>query len=82
MNAKEALAEAAAELDRAGCLSPRIDAEWLLADAIGVSRTDLYADGTRELSAEDEKAFGASVARRVAREPLAYILGEWGFRRL
>jgi release factor glutamine methyltransferase len=82
LNAKEALAEAAAELDRAGCPSPRIDAEWLLADAIGVSRTDLYADGTRELSAEDEKAFGASVARRAAREPLAYILGEWGFRRL
>src|SRR5213079_1528452 len=31
---------------------------------------------------EQIDAFEANVSRRVEREPLAYILGEWGFRRL
>ena len=82
MNAKHALAAAAAELQRAGVPSPRIDAEWLLADALAVTRTALYADGSEELSGEAERAFRSSVERRAGREPLAYILGEWGFRRL
>jgi release factor glutamine methyltransferase len=36
----------------------------------------------RELSREAEEAFAALLARRARREPLAYILGHWGFRRL
>jgi release factor glutamine methyltransferase len=82
LNAKEAVAAAAVQLERAGCPSPRVDAEWLLAGAVGISRTDLYANGARELTPVDEQAFRESVARRAAREPLAYIFGEWGFRRL
>ena len=82
MTAKDALVAAAAELGEAGCPSPRVDAEWLLADALGMSRTELYADGTRELTPNVARAFRDAVARRAAREPLAYILGEWGFRRL
>jgi release factor glutamine methyltransferase len=73
---------AAAELAEAGCPSPRVDAEWLLADALSVSRSELQADGTRELSPEIVKSFRRAIARRAAREPLAYILGEWGFRGL
>jgi release factor glutamine methyltransferase len=69
------------ELERAGVPSPRVDAEWLLAHALGVSRTDLYADGD-DAPADRERAFRELVARRAAREPLAYVLGEWGFRRL
>ena len=61
--------------------SPRVDAEWLLAHALGVSRTELYADGD-EAPADRERVFRELVARRAAREPLAYVLGEWGFRRL
>jgi release factor glutamine methyltransferase len=82
LTARELLVEAAAELERAGVPSPRVDAEWLLADALGVTRTALYADGTTPLSAEAERTFRAALERRVRREPLAYILGEWGFRRL
>ena len=41
-----------------------------------------YAELDRALTPEQEAAFEANVARRVRREPLAYILGEWGFRRL
>src|SRR5438552_8941395 len=36
----------------------------------------------RELSPEAEEGYEALLARRARREPLAYILGEWGFRRL
>ena len=82
MNARETLDAAAGELAEAGCPSPRVDAEWLLADALGVSRSELQADGARELTPELTTSFRRAIARRVAREPLAYILGEWGFRRL
>jgi release factor glutamine methyltransferase len=69
------------ELERAGVPSPRVDAEWLLAHALGVSRTELYADGD-EAPADRERLYRELVARRATREPLAYVLGEWGFRRL
>jgi release factor glutamine methyltransferase len=82
LTAREVLVEAAAELERAGVPSPRVDAEWLLADALGVTRTALYADGAAPLPEDAEQRFRAALARRARREPLAHILGEWGFRRL
>jgi release factor glutamine methyltransferase len=78
---RDLLVAATEELERAGVPSPRVDAEWLLAHALGISRTDLYANGD-EAPAERERLFRELVARRVTREPLAYVLGEWGFRRL
>jgi release factor glutamine methyltransferase len=81
VTARELLAAGTEELSRAGVPSPRVDAEWLLAHALGVSRTELYADGD-EASADRERVFRELVARRATREPLAYVLGEWGFRRL
>jgi release factor glutamine methyltransferase len=82
LTAREVLVEAAAELERAGVPSPRVDAEWLLADALGVTRTALYADGATPVAEDAERRFRTTLERRVRREPLAYILGEWGFRRL
>jgi release factor glutamine methyltransferase len=82
LRAREALDVAAGELAEAGCPSPRVDAEWLLAEALSVSRSELQADGTRELSPQIAADFRRAIARRAAREPLAYILGAWGFRRL
>ena len=81
MTVRELLLAGSEELARAGVPSPRVDAEWLLADALGVSRTELYADGD-EASADQERVFCELVERRASREPLAYVLGEWGFRRL
>jgi release factor glutamine methyltransferase len=78
---REALREAARELEGRGVPSPRVDAEHLLAHALHASRTDLYADD-RELDEGELAVFDALVRRRASREPLAYILGEWGFRRL
>ncbi len=82
MSYRDLLASAAAELEQAGVPSPRVDAEWLLAHALGISRTELYTDGAGPLGPERERLFRELVARRATREPLAYVLGEWGFRRL
>jgi release factor glutamine methyltransferase len=82
MTSRELLSDAAEQLDRAGCPSPRADAEWLLAYTLGVTRTELNANGQRPPAADEERRFRELVARRARREPLAYVLGEWGFRRL
>jgi release factor glutamine methyltransferase len=79
----DALAAATARLAEAGIESARLEAELLLARACDdCARAMLYAELDRELTPEQEAAFEANVKRRVQREPLAYILGEWGFRRL
>ena len=78
-----ALAAASARLAEAGIESARLEAELLLARACDdCARALLYAELDRELTEEQEAAFEANVVRRVRREPLAYVLGEWGFRRL
>jgi release factor glutamine methyltransferase len=61
---------------------PRVDAELLAEKALGLSRTELYLDPGRALSAEESVALDRLLDRRARREPLAYVLGEWGFRRL
>jgi release factor glutamine methyltransferase len=81
VSVRDLLVAATEELEQAGVPSPRVDAEWLLAHALGISRTDLYADGD-EAPPDRERVFRELVARRATREPLAYVLGEWGFRRL
>jgi release factor glutamine methyltransferase len=77
MTAREALAEAERRLAAAGVDTPRVDAELLVSHALGISRTQLYADLDRELDGVEPL-----LHRREQREPLAYVLGEWGFRRL
>ena len=78
MNAREALADAERRLATAGVESPRVDAELLIAHVFGTTRSGVYADLDREV----DGALEPLLARRIAREPLAYVLGEWGFRRL
>lgn len=60
----------------------RLDAELLLAHTLGRERIELYTDLDRPLSSQELDAYRELVARRARREPVAYILGEWGFRRL
>jgi release factor glutamine methyltransferase len=79
----DALAHATARLAEAGIESARLEAELLLSKACDdCARALLYAELDRELTEEQEAAFERQVARREKREPLAYVLGEWGFRRL
>jgi release factor glutamine methyltransferase len=69
---------ATAVLAEHGIESPRVDAEWIVAHVAGVSRSSLVT-----LCHEvDDGAVWPLVQRRTLREPLAYVLGEWGFRRL
>jgi release factor glutamine methyltransferase len=82
VNVAGGLDQAAEELRRAGVDTPRVDAEWLLAHELSLSRSELQSARSRELTAEQERSFLACLERRVRREPLAYVLGEWGFRRL
>jgi release factor glutamine methyltransferase len=78
-----ALSAASARLAEAGIDSARLEAELLLARACDdCARALLYAELDRELTPEQIAAFEANIARREQREPLAYVLGEWGFRRL
>jgi len=79
----DALAQATARLAEAGVESARLEAELLLARACDdCARAVLYAELDRELSEEQIAGFASNVSRREQREPLAYVLGEWGFRRL
>jgi release factor glutamine methyltransferase len=77
VTAREALAEAERRLAAAGIETPRVDAEWLVGHVLGTTRSGLAAR-------LDDPVEGLEplLARREAREPLAYVLGEWGFRRL
>jgi len=75
---REALVVAERRLGAAGVETPRVDAELLLAHVAGTTRSGLYADLEREV----DGGWEGLLARRERREPLAYVLGEWGFRRL
>jgi release factor glutamine methyltransferase len=69
-------------LEGKGVPGPRVDAEHLVAHALGVSRLDLYLEHDRPLTDDELTTARELVRRRGAREPLAYVLGEWSFRRL
>lgn len=75
MTVKQLLGAAAAKLRDAGVEGPRSEAEILLAHALGVDRSWLYAHDDAEVDAD----VAPLVARRCKREPLAYIVGERGF---
>ncbi len=55
--------------------TPRLDAELLLAQICGISRTHLLAEWDTRLSPEQTEQFHLAVDRRAAGEPVAYLLG-------
>lgn len=78
----EALAAATDALAAVGVREARLDAELLLAHASGRGRASLIADPGAELPPAVGRLYGESVRRRLRREPLAYIVGTKGFRRI
>jgi release factor glutamine methyltransferase len=78
----EVLRAATDYLAARGVESPRLDAERLLARALGLTRMELYTQHDRPLTEAERAAARALVQRRGRREPLAYVLGDWDFRRL
>jgi release factor glutamine methyltransferase len=78
----EVLRRSADYLAAKGVDSPRVDAEHLLSHALGLTRIALYTQHDRPLTPGELDTIRSLVRRRGEREPLAYVLGEWGFRRL
>lgn len=60
----------------------RLDAELLLAAALGKSRSYLHTWPERIVSSEAAQVFADFLGRRRAGEPVAYILGQQGFWKL
>jgi release factor glutamine methyltransferase len=79
---RDALDSAVIALSAAGCDTPRLDAEILLAAVLGADRAALIAHPARALSGAEARAFADAARRRREREPVAYILGAKGFRSL
>jgi len=78
----EVLRRSTDHLAARGSGRPRLEAERLLAHALGLERVELYMHLDRPLSVAELDDARALVRRRAAGEPLQYVLGEWGFRRL
>jgi release factor glutamine methyltransferase len=79
---RDALGAATEALAAAGIEEARLDAEVLLAAASGRERAALLADGSAALEPAASRRFSETVRRRLRREPVAYILGRKGFRRI
>ena len=77
-----ALAEGRTRLEQAGCDTPRLDAELLLAAALSVGRERLILDRDRTLDEDARSRYRSLITRRTAREPVAYILGHKPFRHI
>lgn len=77
--ARQLVAEVAARLTEPGALSPRLDAELLVAHAFGRDRSWLRAHREAELDMTQAALLAGWVDRRAAGEPIAYIRGfkEW-----
>jgi release factor glutamine methyltransferase len=80
---RDALDGAATAIGAAGCETPRLDAEVLLAAVLGVDRARLLTDRELTVAGPAVRAFQDAVRRRaVMREPVAYITGRRGFRHI
>ncbi len=76
------LTDSTAFLASRGIENARFEAELLVGQALGLSRVELYGGVDRSLEPEQDARVQELVERRGRREPLAYVLGDWGFRRL
>ncbi|HWD64351.1 MAG TPA: peptide chain release factor N(5)-glutamine methyltransferase [Solirubrobacteraceae bacterium] len=79
---REELSRGAAALAEAGCDTPRLDAELLLAEVLGVSRAGLVTGARDPVDDRARWRFEELLDRRIRREPVAYILGRRDFRGL
>jgi len=75
----EILNSAGEYLQKKGSPSPRLDAEVLLADILGMQRIDLYAKFDRPLDQKELALYRKAIAKRANMEPVAYIIGRKEF---
>lgn len=62
-------------LQKKGVSSPRLESEVLLAHLLGIDRMGLYLNYDRPLKEEERTAYREMIQRRIAGEPVAYIVG-------
>ena len=79
MTIREALRSAADRLERAGVPDAAHDAAQMLAHLLDENAVAMRLNADRPLSPEAGEAYEERIARREAREPMQYILGETGF---
>jgi len=77
---RDAIKLAVRELTEAGTGEAGIEAEWLLAEVLGMKRFELFLNPLQMLDKEERKRLGEILKRRKKREPLAYITGFTDFR--
>lgn len=68
--------------DQAGCATPRLDAEMIVAHALGTDRAGLVRDSNSVIPVGAQERLAELVGRRCRREPVAYIVGTRRFRRI
>lgn len=76
---RDVLDWASKDFESRGISSARLDAELLVAEALGIERIGLYLDLNRPLLETERDAIRPLIARRREREPVAYILGRRDF---
>ena len=79
---KSALEWTQGHLAAKGDTNPRLSAQWLLCAATGLSRLELYTNYEQVLPDGQLAVLRDGIKRRVAREPLQYIMGKAPFRKL
>jgi release factor glutamine methyltransferase len=79
---REALRAATDAFQAVGIDEARLDAEVLLAEATGWERARMAANPEAEIAGPAARRFGEMVRRRLRREPVAYVVGRRGFRRI
>lgn len=72
----------AAELEAHGIETPRVEAERLVADVLGVRRAELATASEERIAPGQAAAVARAVSRRLSGEPLQHIEGRVEFRRL
>lgn len=75
----QALRFVAQALQRGGIESPRLDAEVLLSHLLDCGRAGLYLSDDTPLSTEQSDRLADWAVRRLAHEPVAYLIGERAF---
>ncbi len=72
---RQALSDAIARLTASGAADPALDAQWLLAEAMGMPRLSMLLSLDEPLAPQDAEKFASLVLRRAGGDPLQYVLG-------
>ncbi len=78
----ELLGKAVSFLEAEGVSSPRLDAEVMLANILGLDRIHLYVNYDRPLEEHEVNQFRQAIVRRAQKTPVAYITGKKEFMSL